>query len=129
MEIVHAGELYIPDSGIEPWSPELRAESPPLSHQGSPGNPLFAVSDPQRLPTSYGTSSTCVTCHLQRFSVNCRLPPQPDRSALFLGVSHLLPRRRLLMSKCRVTRNFSARKSTLGDHPRPPPVGTPSALN
>ena len=87
MEIVRAGELYIPSPGIEPWSPVLQAESLPLSHQGSPVNPLFPVSNPQWLPTFYGTSSMSVSCHLQCFSVNRRLPPQPHLSQLSFWVS------------------------------------------
>ena len=33
------------------------------------------------------------------------------------------------MSKHHVAKNFSARESMLEDHPSPPPVGTPPALN
>ena len=36
------GQGYLPNPGIEPWSPALQADSSPLSHQGSPIQ-LFAI--------------------------------------------------------------------------------------
>ena len=42
---------YLPDSGIEPLSPALRADSLPLSHQGSPGTKL------EKFPWNVGQTS------------------------------------------------------------------------